>query len=603
MTETAPFSNDAFLSAMRTAVRVALNHGEAAPFLGWMSQYGVKQFAEAMGAGDIHPDDLRALATTLGRAIWNHLPLPDNGYQPRKLPEPGRNDPCPCGSGRKYKQCCAGAASGMPPLEVEGILPLVLEMLPNTELARLPAKRFSPELLAGIASEWSREGDSDRALALLEPLFADPAVLDGRHAVAFDMLMNIYLEQNKPRKRKALLELCLGSRDAHLRGTALQRQCVMVFDSGAREEGWKLFHQALRESPDDPSLALLELSLLQGEGKVDMMRERARFWAARLQRRADRDEWEDVIRMMRDAAADPLSFGQSYVEDARPEFEKLAKALADLPPVSHVPALEVLDDGHGLWPENRAGWLEAWFDLDGEPGEDMAWLARHPKAWDDVEVLQRLLQDAYGSGVPLDWLDRFVVGPLLDRARAVFDAACKSAPSMPERFEWGWQENRTVLQLLAERIRWLERQERHEDAAVTCADLLRWNPDDNQGVRDAYSGILLELGRYQEVADLCAAYPDDFATLRHDLALALFALGRKGEALIALEGATKAYPKVLKTLVAAAPREPRQEQFGVTVGGDYEAWMYRELRLPVWSKTGALEWAGQYAVTKRPTRR
>ena len=22
---------------------------------------------------------------------------------------PGRNDPCPCGSGRKYKRCCLGA--------------------------------------------------------------------------------------------------------------------------------------------------------------------------------------------------------------------------------------------------------------------------------------------------------------------------------------------------------------------------------------------------------------------------------------------------------------------------------------------------------------
>ena len=24
--------------------------------------------------------------------------------------EPGRNDPCPCGSGKKYKRCCARAA-------------------------------------------------------------------------------------------------------------------------------------------------------------------------------------------------------------------------------------------------------------------------------------------------------------------------------------------------------------------------------------------------------------------------------------------------------------------------------------------------------------
>ena len=25
---------------------------------------------------------------------------------PRKVNKVGRNDPCPCGSGRKYKQCC-----------------------------------------------------------------------------------------------------------------------------------------------------------------------------------------------------------------------------------------------------------------------------------------------------------------------------------------------------------------------------------------------------------------------------------------------------------------------------------------------------------------
>ncbi|TSE35261.1 UPF0149 family protein [Tepidimonas charontis] len=27
----------------------------------------------------------------------------------RKAPEPGRNDPCPCGSGKKYKKCCGAA--------------------------------------------------------------------------------------------------------------------------------------------------------------------------------------------------------------------------------------------------------------------------------------------------------------------------------------------------------------------------------------------------------------------------------------------------------------------------------------------------------------
>jgi uncharacterized protein len=27
----------------------------------------------------------------------------------REVPKPGRNEPCPCGSGRKYKQCCGAA--------------------------------------------------------------------------------------------------------------------------------------------------------------------------------------------------------------------------------------------------------------------------------------------------------------------------------------------------------------------------------------------------------------------------------------------------------------------------------------------------------------
>jgi uncharacterized protein YecA (UPF0149 family) len=28
----------------------------------------------------------------------------------RETPKIGRNDPCPCGSGKKYKKCCGAAA-------------------------------------------------------------------------------------------------------------------------------------------------------------------------------------------------------------------------------------------------------------------------------------------------------------------------------------------------------------------------------------------------------------------------------------------------------------------------------------------------------------
>ncbi|HEY8461009.1 MAG TPA: SEC-C metal-binding domain-containing protein [Blastocatellia bacterium] len=33
----------------------------------------------------------------------NNFPLNDPYAAPKKI---GRNDPCPCGSGKKYKKCC-----------------------------------------------------------------------------------------------------------------------------------------------------------------------------------------------------------------------------------------------------------------------------------------------------------------------------------------------------------------------------------------------------------------------------------------------------------------------------------------------------------------
>ena len=38
---------------------------------------------------------------------FQHLIMNNEDQQPIiKQKEPGRNDPCPCGSGKKYKKCC-----------------------------------------------------------------------------------------------------------------------------------------------------------------------------------------------------------------------------------------------------------------------------------------------------------------------------------------------------------------------------------------------------------------------------------------------------------------------------------------------------------------
>ncbi len=87
---------------------------------------------------------LRTLAFALGRAIWNAMPLPGNGFRPNPLPEPGRNSPCPCGSGRRYEQCCARRPL-LPGLEDETMTTLVLQRLP----APILEEAVSPGQISG----------------------------------------------------------------------------------------------------------------------------------------------------------------------------------------------------------------------------------------------------------------------------------------------------------------------------------------------------------------------------------------------------------------------------------------------------------------------
>ena len=65
-----------------------------------------EQFAEAIR--ELFPAALSAYAH-LGRTIFEVL-MQDaaKGTQPARRTKVGRNDPCPCGSGKKYKKCCAG---------------------------------------------------------------------------------------------------------------------------------------------------------------------------------------------------------------------------------------------------------------------------------------------------------------------------------------------------------------------------------------------------------------------------------------------------------------------------------------------------------------
>ncbi|MGH8192063.1 MAG: hypothetical protein ACREP2_11515, partial [Rhodanobacteraceae bacterium] len=120
--------------------------------------------------------------------------------------------------------------------------------------------------------------------------------------------------------------------------------------------------------------------------------------------------------------------------------------------------------------------------------------------------------------------------------------------------------------------------------------VLTLNPNDNQGFRDNLMRAYLEHARIDDALALTAQYPDDFGNMRYNHALALFAAGRREEALVALRGAVQNSPKLLAWLLKADPKPPKQDRWGILIGGDEEAWIYRRDTLGLWQRLGAIDW-------------
>ena len=142
-----------------------------------MLRANLLQYA-ARGSQLVHDEELqRAFTTALGRALWNAMPLPRRGFLTEPIPEPGRNDPCPCGSGRKFKHCCARAPS-LGPFTTPLVWPYVLRTLSGpTREAALRSSHLPREAVLQYASDEIEAENPDAAVELLESMLASlPAI-------------------------------------------------------------------------------------------------------------------------------------------------------------------------------------------------------------------------------------------------------------------------------------------------------------------------------------------------------------------------------------------------------------------------------------------
>jgi len=608
----------------RAAVAEGLRSQEPDEFLRWMREQGPALLADWLPEPDPEPDTLPKMAMQLGYAIWNALPLPRNDFRPLPLPEPGRNDPCICGSGSKYKQCCA-RFSELPRIDPDMLWPVVVEQLqPTAFIAAARRGRVPPDVLASVAEQRMEEGDPDSVVNLLEPLFdGDLRHLRHGYGQALYVLCDAYDELGRESRKLALLERIARDAPRDVASDAAQRLAVIALDRRDAATARRYFDQAMRANPDDSSLSILELQLLLMEGSPELARQRAAFWHARL-RRGSYDVAPELLNWLQEAKTDPARLlselhapmlGESFERvriwteamAARPvgayRLETLPQPDEDLPGAHLLvppPQLAVLDARwHERFPVAKPfgtgpilfdrGMVDPWQAGIAEPWLDF--LEANPEAADSLDVLDDLLLAIDGAGLDdQPWLVDQIYRPIFRRVEAIVRASIAGKDD-GVTLPWFFPQNRPALRVLDRELEDLE-----GDAEL---DRLRWllrlNPPDNYGWRAVLIDLLLQAERDDEAAELAARYPDDmFAETLYGGALALHRLGRGEAASQALDTALERLPTVAAYLTGRRRARPKQAPGLLTIGGDDQAYQYAQYMGSVWKNTpGALDWLRQ----------
>lgn len=482
--------DDATLNELETFFREAITRilarEESEPFLAWVREEAAARMPRLFGQ---LPDEAarRSSASEFGRALWNSVPLPGNGFRPRPVPDPERNTPCPCGSGLKYKKCCAPWAADLPSFDPEGIWRLVVEALSLEQVEALGQSGRVPRHLVGdLATSLLDDGEQELALALVQPMFDRQDRLDRldeRDAAALNVFLESLADLDLMEEKAAAVERLAKVLKPALRAVLWEDQVRHHAVEGDLKEAWEALEKARKDDPESGALGPLEVSLLMTEGRTAEAGERARVFLDRSRR--DPEAITEAGRMFLDkVAGDPegaqLEF--SLGEEVKDGILRLQKLLTRLEPPSAVYDIVPIDregDGDpgagqmvppGSLRRAEEGWDQAFFgpepafdadlDEDGEAIDHDAWseedaarwlafLPDEPTALDSLEVLEDLTHAVSELGLDrYPFLDRPLLKPLLDRALTIIRHALVTHPEivrLPEDAE----PNGSALALIA----------------------------------------------------------------------------------------------------------------------------------------------------------
>ena len=597
------------------SVGIAMHAADAGEFLRWVQQ-SLCRYAAQESRLTADTCLARALAFAWARAIWNGLPLDAAGRKPKRMPDPEDSDDCPCGSNRKFAECCRHSPR-IAPLTSSVLWPYVLANIQPAERDNLLAGNRVPRtaLIEFSAHLLDRDRRAEVVAALEPRLLTPERYYDEEAAILLDLLCDAYGMSEKGARRKLKL-LHLTTEKAPrspLRSEAWQRLATIYMDRRASERAWRAFRQAQQDHPHAEALSVLEVELLVAERRLEEARHRATFWAAALKKAAV-PATDPRIEFLQRVAADPLTaLGEVAinVEGAGRELREWLREVAGRPAPQY--GLSPCESSFALTPPPAViaaerQWhevfpLEKPFSVQDQPFDDREvwggecesrwcdYLRKHPESFDSLDVLDDLAT-AVGRHPQAEapGLEDLLLGPVLARIETIIARACPSTAKAT--LSWVIARNRPALRGLVRSFQWhLARNERGP-AMATAETLLELNRDDHHGLRFLMVNEYLRSGSDEKALALAEQYPNDIAPeTRFGAVLALVRLRRMQEAQRALHTAQSDLPGTAQYLLPARIRRPGFMQGRLELGGDGQAWLYRDEMRAVWQQTpGALEW-------------
>lgn len=601
---------EAFEDMLREGVRFVINtEPDVEKFINLFTSLAMDDYFEFFGYLDTDgKDELRCVARLFAIQIWNATPLPSNHYRPKPLPQPGRNDPCFCGSGRKYKQCCARLETdGMPPIAPEMLTGILLQSITQAELKQAYL-RFPHDLLGFIAGEWAKQGQAmaERALMMLDPIFKqEDAHIDHRDELAMDTMLDLCTRLDKPRKKMSLLKRMIAHRDKTLKTAALHRYACILGDNGQDDEAWACFQHAQRINPNDPALSHLELLLLIQQGKFAQMQQRGKYWLKRLNNMNRGGELNALIDHIEQILADGPTAFSPLLEQLTPGAGRLIAWLQQImkKPPTVIERIRSFDDCCQIEPKDKASakLIQQWNNLVlhheemwDKPEPWLKMLEKHPELAGSTIVIDNLIASAHQLEAPNPAI---TFQPLIMLAMLQIKSLLPMQPKQP--LIWGFMENRPALRVVGFLADAMEALDENQTALEMREWLLRLNPNDNQGMRGIVVNDYLRLGRNDAAVSLCEHYPEDLdISIKFGHALALYRLEEYTQAELTLFKARATSPKVVAAITRDKMKEPKRKFAGyTTLGGDDEAWEYRQEARELWLNTpGAIDWLKKSSV-------